>query len=596
MVMESGISVFSKPVVLPPRRFNRKKQHQLDLARARAEAEAKASAVLIARQPGYDLHLRHDEMPYFNLFRVQTASQLSGYFNSNFWTHRVLQECHFEPAIRHAVVAMGALYKTLELSTEKKPRQQRLALADKTAVAVTTTTNVSLAIAHWQVAVKQYSEACNAIMSISGSGIRHYRTRLMAIILLACFDSFIGDHKQGIVQIQTGLGIVDQYHASRAESSSPTAQQDVLEDDLVMLFTRLAIQAKSYDMAFHFPMPYVIRLSSPSTSSPPSQHPSSPGSDSSSASPSPSSGPFASLVEARLASDKLIESLLKFIEALQLAKSDPSYVLPAAWKKYGMGLKDKLSAWSDAFEPIFQSRMDPGTTHIERSGISALKMFQVNANILFLMMFCDTEVQFDAFMPHFKTIVDLGWEVVAQDERRAALGLTSGGFLRESVRYVPTISPDTFARNSGPRIKDKAQIRILQPSFSADLGIVPPLYVVATKCRDPNLRRQAIHILRSSARREGMWDSELTARIAEWVMLVEEHDPLNPARPAYDANRDSSAAYNDVPKMTIPEERRIMVKSVDFDLRARYADVRVGTRAIGSGGQDFRERQTRITW
>lgn len=592
--MESGISVLSRPVVLPPRRFNRKKQHQLDLARARAEAEAKASAALVARQPGYELHLRHDEMPYFNLFRVQTASQLSGYFNSNFWTHRVLQECHFEPAIRHAVVAMGALYKTLEMSTEKPQwrQNQHLGLADNNITMVAT--NFSLAIAHWQVAVKQYSEACNAIMSIAGSGIRHYRTRLMAIILLACFDSFIGDHKQGIVQIQTGLGIVDKYHASRAESSSP-AQQDVLEDDLVMLFTRLAIQAKSYDMAFHFPMPYVIRLSSPSSSSS-SQHPSSPGSDSSSASPSPSSGPFVSLVEARLASDKLSESLLKFIEALQLAKSDPSYVLPASWKKYGMGLKDKLSAWSDAFEPLFQSRMDPGTTHVERSGISALKMFQVNANILFLMMFCDTEVQFDAFMPHFKTIVDLGWEVVAQDERRAALGLTSGGFLRESPRYVPTISPDTFARNNSTRIKNKTQIRILQPSFSADLGIVPPLYVVATKCRDPNLRRQAIHILRSSARREGMWDSELTARIAEWVMLVEEHDPRNPAGPAYDANGDIVVAYNGMTKMTIPEERRIMVKSVDFDLRARYADVRVGTRAVGSGGQDFRERQTRITW
>lgn len=566
-----GGSIIRKPVVLPPRRFNRKKQQQLALARARAEAEAKAAAPLAAQGPAYALPLQHVELPYFNLFRAQTASQLSGYFNSNFWTHRVLQECHYEPAIRHAVVAMGALYKTLEMTTEQQQQQPTIP-----GTVVATIPNLASAMAHWQVAIKQYSEACNAIMSITGSSIRHYRTRLMAIILLACFDSFIGDHKQGIVQIQTGLGIVDKYHASRA-TSSPA--EGVLEDDLVMLFTRLAIQAKSYDMAFHFPMPYVIRLSSPS-----SQQPSSPeSSDGGSASPSPSSRPFASLVEARIASDKLIESLLKFIEALQLAKSDPSYVLPASWKKYGMGLKDKLSAWSEAFEPIFQSRLDPGTPHIERSGISALKMFQVNSNILFLMMFCDNEVQFDSFMPHFKSIVDLGWEIVGQDQRRAAVGLTKGGFLRDAAkRYKYPVT--TKSTSSAPKV---------QPSFSADLGIVPPLYVVATKCRDPKLRRQAIHLLRSSARREGMWDSELTARIAEWVMLVEEDHPST----MYGFNGE--IVFADAAGMTtatIPEERRIMVKSVDFDLRARYADVHAGTRAVGSGGQDFRERHTRITW
>lgn len=31
--------------------------------------------------------------------------------------------------------------------------------------------------------------------------MRHHRTRLMASVLLSFFDSFIGDHKQAIVQI-----------------------------------------------------------------------------------------------------------------------------------------------------------------------------------------------------------------------------------------------------------------------------------------------------------------------------------------------------------------------------------------------------------
>lgn len=562
-----GASLLRKPVVLPPRRPNHRRRMQ-ELAAQRKQKQDGLHAATkhiqspLLVQPASTLTLNPHDAQYFDLFRVQTAAQLSGYFNSNFWTQRVLQGCHAEPAIRHAVVALGALYKTLELSTDPPAVTTDAAMAQ-----------YNYAMKHWQVAVKQYSEACKAIMSLDGDIIDQHRTRLMAIILLACFDSFIGDHKQGIVQIQTGLGILQKIKTAHQTPTRPG--EGAIEEDLVMLFTRLAIQAKSYDMAFHFPPPYVIMLSSSHAGG----EPSSPASDHSvpdENASQPPNRPFESLFEARTVSDELCKALLTFIEKLQLAKSDPSYVLPAAWKVYGMGLKDRLSAWAEAYEPIFRARFDPAISHLERSGIAALKMFQINTNILFLMMFCDNEVQFDSFMPHFKAIVDLGWEVVSEDERRAAAAgdFTKGGF--RSGKYAPNH---------------------LKPSFAADLGIVPPLYVVATKCRDPRLRRQAIQLLRSSARREGMWDSELTARIGEWCMQVEEYDALNPTGATLGPNGEYVFAGADgVLQKTIPEERRIMVKSVDFDLRARYADVKLGTRAVGRGGQDVRERFTRIMW
>ncbi|CEJ81016.1 hypothetical protein VHEMI01168 [[Torrubiella] hemipterigena] len=556
-----GASLLRNPVVLPPRRPNhRRRMQELAAQRRQKQDQLRVIPSPAVVQPASTLALNPHDAQYFDLFRIQTAAQLSGYFNSNFWTQRVLQGCHAEPAIRHAVVALGALYKTLELSTDP---------VTPTDGAITQYNHVMM---HWQVAVKQYSEACKAIVSLSGDTISQHRTRLMAIILLACFDSFIGDHKQGIVQIQTGLGILQKIKTMH----SARPGEGAIEEDLVMLFTRLAIQAKSYDMAFHFPPPYVIMLSSSHAGG----EPSSPVSDHSAPDESasqPPNRPFESLFEARSVSDELCKALLTFIEKLQLAKSDPSYVLPAAWKIYGIGLKDRLSAWAEAYEPIFSSRFDPRISHLERSGIAALKMFQINTNILFLMMFCDNEVQFDSFMPHFKTIVDLGWEVVGEDERRAAAAghsTTKGGF--RSGKYAPSH---------------------LKPSFAADLGIVPPLFVVATKCRDPRLRRQAIQLLRSSARREGMWDSELTAKIGEWCMQVEEYDALNPMGATIGPGGEYVFAGADgVLQKTIPEERRIMVKSVDFDLRARYADVKLGTRAVGRGGQDVREKFTRITW
>ena len=66
--------------------------------------------------------------------------------------------------------------------------------------------------------------------------------------------------------------------------------------------------------------------------------------------------------------------------------------------------------------------------------------------------------------------------------------------------------------------------------FSFEVGIIPPLHLTATKCRDPIVRREARDLLFSSPRQEGMWDSVLSARIGCWVIQCEEkglpHPPV----------------------------------------------------------------------
>jgi hypothetical protein len=537
-------------IMLPPRRVNRRKRQ--------ANPVTSNGTIPFVYEPSHNLALMHTESLYFDLFRVQTASELSGYFNMNFWTQRLLQECHFEPSIRHAVVALGALYKTLEQSCEPDLPPLPGAMSKMESV-----------MCHWQVAIRKYSEACNAMLLLSGDKISTNKTRLMASVLLACFDSFIGDHRQAIVQIQTGLRLLARIQDDRARH--PHSSERV-EEDLLVIFTRFAIQAKSYDMAFHFPHPYVIQLGPQSLNDP-----SSPLSDSGSPQPSsPIPHQFSSLREARIASDQLCEMLLRFIEHLQAAAKEPSYTLPPSWLQLGATFQTQIDSWTKAFEPIFRSRLQPGINLIEKSAIAALKMFHMNTNIVFLTIFCKTEVQFDAFLPHFKEIVGLGWEVVGDDEKRAA----------------PDRCPDPQRcqhQHDNPRTAFSTHN--IKPSFSADLGIVTPLFVVATKCREPTVRREAIRLLKSSARREGMWDSELAANIAQWIMEIEESDDPFPGAHHHGENPHAVS-----PSRSIPEEKRIMVQSVDFDLRARFADLTVGSRDARRGVQDQRHRTTRITW
>ncbi|KAL2826407.1 hypothetical protein BDW59DRAFT_160931 [Aspergillus cavernicola] len=59
-------------------------------------------------------------------------------------------------------------------------------------------------------------------------------------------------------------------------------------------------------------------------------------------------------------------------------------------------------------------------------------------------------------------------------------------------------------------------------TFGFSIGVIPPLYVTATRCREPRIRRRAIQLLAEHQRREVMWDSTHAAEAARQVMEMEE--------------------------------------------------------------------------
>nr|WJJ79996.1 zinc-cluster transcription factor [Fusarium keratoplasticum] len=552
---------------LPPRRA----RQRTSLATLRTASPGTPSASPTTYQPSLGLQLPSNEGSYFEIFRSYTASELSGFFDNSFWTRRVLQECHAEDAIKCAVIALGALYQTLEQTVEPNAHARPGLSADARAEMVRS---------HWQVAIKRYSDACNALVKLNSQDQRSHKVLIMANVLLACFDSFIGDHRQAIHQIQTGLSLLNTFRAQQRERLLPAAE-DPVEEELVTIFTRLAIQAKSYDMAFHFPQPFSIRLSSPpQPQSPGSSRPSSPPHEE----PWTIPETFTSVLEARIACDMLNARIMRYIEGLFAIKTDLKGTLPQSWRDYGLQFRGQIETWCSAFDSIFQSRHSPSVSPQEKAGIAALKMLATNGQILYLMMFSDKESDFDAFLPQFRTMVELGFEIISDEERRAALRDCPSPEQCQHQQHQHWQSQDFFSSGgfSAPHIK---------PRFAADLGIVAPLFVVATKCRDPGTRRQAIQLLRSSARREGMWDSEMVAHISTWVMNLEESESLAMGVESF----PSDGSARPIPRI-VPEEKRVMIRSVDFDLRARAAELQVGTRGLQPGLPDPKFRQTRLTW
>ena len=112
--------------------------------------------------------------------------------------------------------------------------------------------------------------------------------------------------------------------------------------------------------------------------------------------------------------------------------------------------------------------------------------------------------------------------------------------------------------------------------YHFDLGILPALYLVGTRCRDKTVRAKAIDLISSSPYREGIWDSGAIASISSWIRSVEVG--LNGGNEEY-----------------IPEYNRVFLTSANVDLYNRRSKVYC-TRRKGPGHEDLTFMEVLLKW
>lgn len=141
----------------------------------------------------------------------------------------------------------------------------------------------------------------------------------------------------------------------------------------------------------------------------------------------------------------------------------------------------RLKQWSSVFEDFLRDKKDLTATDQRAARMLGLHrvVMGVHLSVDFFRVI-DDEMVWDEYYEEFETIV-------AQAE------------------IVLQLSPESK-----------------RPSFMLDTGIIMPLATVALKCRDNQVRRKAIALLKSAHRQEGIWNSLLTAKVAERVMEIEE--------------------------------------------------------------------------
>lgn len=139
--------------------------------------------------------------------------------NSRFWDRIVLQVCHSEPTVKHAVLALSSLHQLSE-----------------------TREDANDALRHQRYADQHYQQALSAAQSLLRSSTPEDIDRiLIACLVFTCYENVRGDYAASQVHTGSGRAIMSQ-HRERLQRLS--RRNDL--NEIQQLFARLDIGAIAF--------------------------------------------------------------------------------------------------------------------------------------------------------------------------------------------------------------------------------------------------------------------------------------------------------------------------------------------------------------
>jgi hypothetical protein len=447
----------------------------------------------------------NEERRYFQRFCDKTSREICGSFDPKFWTEKVLQMCHHDASIRFAVIALGALAKSLDSSSFPN----RLSLSGFPQI------DHQRLDEHHRFALRQYCKAVASLRTLLSDGRRHLRTSLTSCILFMSFEALQGNYEASLTHLRGGTRLLTDWRlarrglASRLSQDSLSEIQDGLVDDLGRLFARLDSQALFVPPPFPMPeLPWEDVVHSES---------------------------FDSTQEAKESWDFLFCGIAQlYRQSVTISQQNPEQLMEQAWIEKHAHYTTQLLQWRSSFQVIFGEEVRNGIARIDQS--TMLSIYYNLATILLASSIRHTEMLYDEYTHLFAEIVS-----------------------KASHLLTNTDDPSNTSR------------------FTLDVGTILPLFVTATKCRDRKIRRQAIALLWSNARREGLcFDTITVARLCAWLSSIEGEGIQDESEP-------------------IAESARQMITYLNLSSDERWMAVQLTSSVVGLDGS-HPCRETTFSW
>ncbi|KAM0132900.1 hypothetical protein ACHAP3_006189 [Botrytis cinerea] len=454
--------------------------------------------------PSVAIHGDQFERRYFQRFCEKTAAEICGSFDPTFWTEKVPQLCHQDAPIRYATIALGALAKSLEITSSPT----RLSLSGFPQV------DHHNLDEHHRFALREYSRAIASLRIILSDGRRHLRTSLTACVLFMTFESLQGSYEGALTHLRGGSRLLADWRIARRGGSSRLSHdslseiQDSLVDDLGRLFARLDVQG------LFIPPPYPVPNLLQDDMDIPDE--------------------FDSVQEAREVWDFLMAAIGQFhTKYLIKSQTEPEQLSTPYWNRIHNHYTTQLLRWRKAFQSVHAEEAHTGS--ISADATHMLSIYYNIATILVASSVPHTEMLYDEYNHLFAEII--------------------------CKAQILLSSPDDPSNTS---------------RFTLDMGTILPLVITAVKCRDRRIRRQAIALLWSKARREGLcFDTISVARICAWISSIE----------------GEGIQEDDQP---IPESSRWTMSYLHLNSEERWLAVQLTLKHGDNGNPRYRE--TTFSW
>lgn len=347
---------------------------------------------------------------------------------------------------------------------------------------------------------RQYNKAINHLLPLLHCTDKHsVRVALTACMVFACIEFLQRRYEIGHAHLQAGRKVLFQAGA-RANTSGDgivlrAQPSDSVEDGLFEAFSRLDLQAALLN---GMELQILTQNDRECHALPPK---------------------FQSVDQARRSLDTLLR------RSYQLRRGDSNHKRNSGTFYHQFTMERRqiqidLSSWLHAYESSHVA-LERGMPVRDAIGYRLLHIYYTMAYILTeTSSNPPNESEVDHFTDHFISIINYTTDVLATSE--------------------PITRQDMKSKQCSPKF-----------SFTMDMGIVPPLYFVATNCRVPNVRRQAIELLATASYQEGVWEGTLAAMVATEIMNVEERGVFG-----FVNDRETIAAeHSTLP--TIPSAQRL---------------------------------------
>ncbi|CZS96765.1 uncharacterized protein RCO7_02594 [Rhynchosporium graminicola] len=501
--------------------------------------------ITIILEPQPVSNLSDLEAQYFDFFRHNTTSALAEYLDNKFWNRIVLQATEQTLPIKHSVIAIGALHKTLQQDPCTYGQDGNLQQNP-----------------HYRFALQQYGKALKLTRAACVETKFDIRTLLISCFLSTAFEGIHGSTDAAVAHIQSGLSILNEYCSKQAPSIS-TAENallpNLLEDEVVSVFARMET-----DVIGLFDADRVLTM-----------HPNVQAAVREVFTYMPTDT-FESLTSARKYLDLLLREVGIFVtscneqqwnvfekrESMPISETcvfgpDLSLYPTVIQETHLAGYQDCLVKWQHTFSSL-EARVCSEATDA-RLATTALSLRVTCASISLACCF-GAETSYDAFIPEFETALQLAQTLHA----------------------------------SGPSSKST------RPTFIMSSILIRSLYFIAVKCRSLRVRVGALRILEGMRRREGIWDAGFVEAVVKCIVAVEEgqEKEMDKASNEFGGNgywyedKLEEGSDRDLP----PENRRVLSLKISFDVLKRKGHIRFLHIGDAEYGMRFVAEERNIEW